>query len=108
MSDKIPYTYTVLRYVHDTTTGEFVNVGVALHAPKACYASAQCRSTYGRLNKVFPGINADHFKSLMRHIQARFEKMGERLVSELALDHVNSVEDLARKILPVDDKNQPK
>lgn len=43
---KTAYTYTVLRYVHDTTTGEFVNVGVALYAPELRYASALCRTTY--------------------------------------------------------------
>lgn len=103
MSQLITYSYTILRYVHDTTTGEFVNVGVALYAPQARYASALCRSTYGRLNKVFPGINAEHFKSLMRHIQARFEEMGEQLGSQLPLEPASTVEDLARRILPVDD-----
>jgi len=103
MSKLISYTYTVLRYVHDTTSGEFVNVGVALYAPEARYASAVCRSTYGRLNKVFPGINADHFKSLMRHVQARFEELGEQLATELPLEPVKTVEELARRILPADD-----
>jgi len=32
MSQLITYSYTVPRYVHDTTTGEFINVGVALYA----------------------------------------------------------------------------
>jgi len=103
MSQLITYSYTVLRYVHDTTTGEFINVGVALYAPQTRYASALCRSTYGRLNKVFPGINAEHFKSMMRHIQARFEEMGEQLSSQLPLEPASTVEDLARRILPVDD-----
>ncbi len=105
MSNMISYTYTILRYIHDITTGEFVNVGVAIHAPEARYASALCRPTYGRLNKVFPGINADYFKSLMRHIQARFEEMGEQISSQLALERIDSVEDLARKILPSDDSS---
>lgn len=103
MSQLITYSYTVLRYVHDTTTGEFINVGVALYAPQTRYTSALCRGTYGRLNKVFPGINAEHFKSLMRHIQARFEEMGEQLSSQLPLEPASTVEDLARRILPTDD-----
>ncbi len=103
MSQMTTYTYTVLRYVHDTTTGEFVNVGVALYAPQMRYASALCRSTYGRLSKVFPGINAEHFKNLMRHIQARFEEFGEQLSSQLPLEPVNTVEEFARRILPADD-----
>ena len=34
MKNQISYTYAVLRYVHDVTSGEFVNVGVALYAPQ--------------------------------------------------------------------------
>jgi hypothetical protein len=105
MSDTFTYTYTVLRYIHDVTTGEFVNVGVALYAPQARYASAQCRATYGRLNKVFPGMNGEHFRSLMRHIHARFEELGEQLVNELALSEPHNVMELAHSILPHDDSS---
>ena len=97
------YTYTVLRYVHDITTGEFVNVGVALYAPEQRYIGALCRPTYGRLNKVFPGINAEYFKSLMRHIQFQFEKLGEEVATELPLKTARSVLELAHGILPHDD-----
>jgi hypothetical protein len=47
------FTYTILRYVHDIATGEFVNMGVALYAPEAKYVSAICNSRYGRLSKLF-------------------------------------------------------
>jgi hypothetical protein len=99
------YTYTVLRYVHDTTTGEFVNVGVALYAPEARYVSAVCRTTYRRLNKLFPGVNGEHFRSLMRFIQAQFEGLGERLASELPFVDAKSVLELAQSILPRDDSS---
>lgn len=103
---KTAYTYTVLRYVHDTTTGEFVNAGVALYAPEVRYASALCRTTYGRLSKTFPGIDGESFRSLMRHIQSRFEELGDRLRSELALDGLpKSALDLAHAILPQDDSS---
>jgi hypothetical protein len=105
MNETTTYTYTVLRYVHDTTTGEFVNVGVALYAPKARYVSALCRGTYGRLNKVFPGVNPDYFKSLMRHIQSRFEEIGEHLTTRLPLDSPRSIDELARRVLPADDSS---
>ena len=47
---KTTFTYTVLRYVHDIATGEFVNMGVALYAPEAKYISAICSARYGRLS----------------------------------------------------------
>ena len=103
MKDDDAYTFTVLRYIHDTTTGEFLNVGVALHAPGHRYANAVCRNTYGRLSKVFPGINGEHFRSLMRYIQARLEELGEQLASELPLKRIESIQDLTRQVLPPDD-----
>lgn len=99
------YTYTVLRYVHDITTGEFVNVGVALYAPDARYASALCRPTYGRLTKVFPGANGEHFKLLMRHVQTQFERLGEEIATQLPLNQVDSVLELAKTIVPSDDSS---
>lgn len=105
MTDQNAFSYTILRYIHDTTTGEFANVGVALHAPGHRYASAICRNTLGRLSKTFPGINAEHFKSLMRHIQARCEEIGQQLETELPLDPVLSVHDLVHRVLRPDDSS---
>lgn len=105
MRNQYSYTYSVLRYVHDVTSGEFVNVGVALYAPQAHYLSATCRPTLGRLSKVFPGINAEHFKALMRHIQNSFEAKGERLSSELPFAPPTGVLEIAQSVLPKDDSS---
>ncbi|MBI3528309.1 MAG: DUF3037 domain-containing protein [Betaproteobacteria bacterium] len=105
MKNLYSYTYCVLRYVHDTTSGEFVNVGIVLYAPEARYLSALCRNTYGRLNKVFPGVNSEHFKSLMRYIQARIEEQGERVAGELPLTDPSNVLEFAHAILPRDDSS---
>jgi hypothetical protein len=105
MKEKIAYSYTVLRYVHDTTTGEFLNVGVVLSASEARYTSAMCRQTYGRLSKAFPGVSGDHFRSLMKYIQARIEELGERFNGELPLSDAKTALDFAQSILPKDDSS---
>ncbi len=105
MKNQISYSYAVLRYVHDVTSGEFVNVGVALYAPQARYLSAICRTTYGRLNKVFPGVSAEHFKTLMRHIQNSFEAQGERLAGELPFAASTGMLEIAQSVLPKDDSS---
>jgi len=105
MSASIKYSYTVLRYVHDTLTGEFVNVGVALHAPEAGYLSAICRTTYRRVSAAFPGLKGEHFRAVMRHVQARFEQMGERLSAESKAPGGQSLLDIARSVLPADDSS---
>jgi len=105
MSASIKYSYTVLRYVHDTLTGEFVNVGVALHAPEVGYLSAICRTTYRRVSAAFPGLKGEHFRAVMRHVQARFEQMGERLSAESNAPGSQSLLDIARSVLPADDSS---
>lgn len=103
---KSEYNYVTLRYVHDVASGEFMNVGVALYARDAKYASALCRTTYGRLAKVFPGIDGDAFKSLMRFVQSRFEELGASLQKELPSEGMpNSVLDLAQQVLQSDDSS---
>lgn len=103
---KTTFTFTVLRYVHDVSTGEFVNMGVALYAPDAGYVSAMCNPRYGRLSRVFLDVNGDHVRSLMRFIQSRFEEFGEKLNGELPLNgKPKSVMDIAASILPPDDSS---
>lgn len=101
---KTTFTFTVLRYVHDVATGEFVNMGVALYAPDAKYVSAICNPRYTRLSRVFLDVNGDQIRSLMRFIQARFEEYGIKLNNELALEgKPKSIMDIAARILPSDD-----
>lgn len=103
---KTAYTYIVLRYVHDTTTGEFVNVAVALYAPQALFLSAICRTTYARLTKVFPGMDGERFRSLMRYVQAKFEEKGQALRDELAYDgRPASIVETAYSIVPRDESS---
>ena len=103
---KTAYTYTVLRYVHDTATGEFVNVGVALYSPTSGYAGAICRPTYSRLSKFFPGLQGEWFKSLMRYVQSTFETIGDKLRNELSLEvRPQNVMEVALKVVPMDDSS---
>jgi len=103
---KTTFTFTVLRYVHDVSTGEFVNMGVALYAPEAGYVSAMCNPRYGRLSRVFLDVNGDHVRSLMRFIQARFEEFGVKLNGELPLEgKPKSIMDIAANILSPDDSS---
>lgn len=103
---KTAYTYAILRYIHDTLSGESLNVGVALYAPDLRYASALCRPTYARLSRVFPGLDGEAFKGMMRFVQARFEEAGSRLRDELSLaPPPGTVLDLAHGFLPHDDSS---
>src|SRR2546430_9380124 len=103
---KTTFTYTILRYVHDIATGEFVNMGLALYAPEAKYVSAMCSPRYGRLSKMFLDVNGEHLRSLMRYIQARFEEYSIKFSGELPVEgRPKSVMEIAMSILPKDDSS---
>lgn len=104
--NKHPYTYTVLRYVHDTSTGEFANVGVVLSAPSAKFADAILRPTYGRLSKMFPGMDGEHFRQVIRHLQSRFEEIASWVREEMDLGQKPAnAQELAFSVIAPDDSS---
>ena len=104
--NKHPYTYTVLRYVHDTSTGEFANVGLVLSAPSAKFADAILRPTYGRLSKMFPGMDGEHFRQVIRHLQSRFEEIASQVREEMDLGQKpTNAQELAFSVIAPDDSS---
>lgn len=69
MTDKQPYTFTVLRYLHDVVTDEFVNVGVLLHESKTGSVHSKLRTSMGRVRAAFPGLDRLAFVSAMKSVQ---------------------------------------
>lgn len=53
MTTKEPYSYVVLRYIHDVLTGEFVNVGLVMVVPGRPLIITRARKTLGRIKHVF-------------------------------------------------------
>jgi hypothetical protein len=100
---KTPYTFVTLRYVHDPVTAEFINVGVALYAPKAKFVGALCTGKYSRIGKTFNGIDGEKIRSLLKYIQRRFDDQQGDLVGGVFQEEHSSVLTFARRILPPDD-----
>ncbi|HBO2628225.1 TPA: DUF3037 domain-containing protein [Pseudomonas aeruginosa] len=99
------YDYSVLRYVHDRTTGEFVNVGVVMYSAEEEFISAKCRSTISRISSVFPDFHREGFKKMMRHIVDRFDELNSKLRCELKFSGDESLRALLKKVLPDDDSS---
>lgn len=101
---KTAYTFSVLRYVHDPVTAEFVNIGVALYAPAVKYLNAICTSHYRRLSVVFEPIDGDHFREITRFLESRIELLGQKLNSELPFANPpGNIEAVLAQVLPADD-----
>jgi hypothetical protein len=105
MTEKTPYTYTVLRYVHDVTTGEFVNVGVVVHAPAAYFVGVRLRHTFGRLAGMFPDLDRDGFRSSMRIVERGLKQIAADYKKGSLFSFEGDAGAVARKVLPVDDSS---
>jgi hypothetical protein len=77
------YSFSVLRYVHDPSTQEFINIGMAVYAPEAGFLRAICTKHYRRISRMFAKIDGARFRQLTAYIQERITAMGESLPHEL-------------------------
>lgn len=103
------YTFTILRYVHDRVTGEFVNVGVValMHASgdgAPAVLKAATRRTIGRMRDMFPDLTRSDFVAAMTAI----DRAAGKRVKEVEQDKLGLLSDLtagdyARRILVQDD-----
>jgi Protein of unknown function (DUF3037) len=78
-----PYTYRVLRYLHDPATGEGLNIGVLVYAPACRWLEARFNLNSGRLKHAFPSLDADIHRALMRRLKTRFEAAALACAQEL-------------------------
>jgi hypothetical protein len=101
----IGYTFSVLRYIHDGVTGEFVNVGIAVYSGDASFLQAKCTTQYGRITRMFSRIDGERFKQLVRYIEEEVTRLGQKLRQQtLAFAELDTnIESLLKRVVPPDD-----
>lgn len=99
------YRYSVLRYVHDIATGEFINVGIVVVAPAASFVGGKFRLAYGRVKRTFPSIDAQAFKTRMRHLQAAFDRLAEGDIGDQNRGNGLTIDDVINAVVRVDDSS---
>ena len=102
---KTAYSYSVLRYVHDTSTAEFINVGVVVLARDRRYLGVQMRHTFSRLSAMFPDLDREAFKSSMHVIERALKNLGQTFAKDDLFPHQGDALALARSVLPADDSS---
>ncbi len=103
---KRPYSYTVLRYVHDVVTGEFVNVGLVLFAPPSDGQPPVLRFEFkdriSRIRGMFPDVDRRAFLAAMQAIRRHAKSVRSEVCrDDLFLSDLDAVA-VAHKILPHD------
>ncbi|MEX2263942.1 MAG: DUF3037 domain-containing protein [Bryobacteraceae bacterium] len=102
---RTPYSFSILRYIHDPVTQEFVNIGVAVYSHEARFLRAICTTHYARITQLFTRIDGNRFRQLTRYIQEQVNAVGETLPGELPFEPGRAIEQLLARVLPPDDSS---
>lgn len=103
MTEKRRYTYTVLRYVHDVMTGEFLNVGIVLHMPSLALLRVRTRKTIGRIKDVFPDLDREAFRAAVTSIDRAIGQLTGEAAIGSPPGRDEDAASFARRALPADD-----
>ena len=99
----VAYQFSVLRYVHDTVTQEFVNVGVVVFAPEASFLQARCTDSYARISHMFRKIDGTQFRQISHYLESQICAQEKRFNSSLPFERPPALGSLLAQILPPDD-----
>jgi hypothetical protein len=105
MTTKEPYSYVVLRYIHDILTGEFVNVGLVMVVPGRPLILTKARKTFGRIKNVFPDLDSESYKRAIEAIERGMKAVDRGLKSEGMFKSEKTAGDYGRIALPLDDSS---
>jgi hypothetical protein len=102
MKARTPFSYVVLRYMHDVFTREFVNVGVLLHAPATGFIGFAKLPALDRVKGMFPGLQSDSLRELLNFLASRADELRAKTADLLDRNQL-SAESIARTMLTSDD-----
>lgn len=100
-----PYSYTVLRYVHDIVTGEFVNVGIVLTAPahdaQPPVVMYDFSDRITRLRSMFPDVNRAAFVDAMQAMRRNANAVARQVRPDFMYSNGDALS-IAMRMLPRD------
>ncbi len=98
-----PYTYSVIRYLHDPATGEMLNIGVILCAPAARVIEARLEFRYERLSDAFVDFDGEHYRRTLQQFVQVLDILRERLSATTLFDLwdiSSNAQSIAKQIWP--------
>ncbi len=101
---KSRYQFSLLRYVYDPLTEEFINVGVVLYSSDTRFLHAIFSNRYGRISKMFRRIDGAAYRTTLAHIEQKLTAAGQDIERGLLFsDSQGGLDKILSKILPPDD-----
>lgn len=99
------YQFTLLRYNHNWSAGELVNIGIVMWIPADRRLLHMVNQRYGRLSSFYPGFDGAGYRQMVRRLVQRLTEVSTELVDpQLLLGESPSVDLLTilQRTLPED------
>lgn len=97
----LSYQYQLVRYIHDRSTSEFVNVGVVIFHPETRITKSCFLGKYGRISNFFSEVNGHYLISVLKQFEKAINDISEK--SDEIFFPYNNISDITLSILPKDD-----
>jgi hypothetical protein len=101
---KSPFSYVVLRYMHDVFTREFVNIGVVVYCQQAGFLRMKGVIRLKRALGVFPGMDRSSVLKTLRFMESRFAEYQKSPQQGFPMESLDAAS-IAKAILPTDDSS---
>lgn len=102
-SVKAPFQAVPIRYVHDTLTGEALNIGVVLVCGERKYAGARFLPSWSRITAAFPDAQLPVLRRLAASIEDACATAFEIAGGQFRLDVPTDAAELVGRVLPNED-----
>jgi hypothetical protein len=108
MITKTPFQFKILRYVHDSFTGEFLNIGLAMLSQDRKVFKVKLLHKYARITSTFPNADGEHYRQYIDSLQRKFDGLVKELSSSngqisFGEKMPDTLDALLATILPPDD-----
>jgi hypothetical protein len=100
---KVPCQAVAVRFVADTRTDEFLNIGVVLFCPDRRYAGAKFLTSWARISQAFPTADLVHLRRLKRLFESACETWTASAQEPALFREIGNLRDLLASMLALDD-----
>ena len=97
------FQYQIIRYRHDVSTGEFVNVGLVFFVPSEKLLKVIISNKYKRISDFFNGVSGTAIIRAVKNIENKIKVFTHKYNSSLDFKNYQNLKVLTEELFPKDD-----
>lgn len=85
------YEYSILRYIHDHSCGEYVNIGIVAHHKESKILQYKLNKRYGRISKFFNNFEGKKYKKKVESLENYLKDATKKSKKDFFYDNHDSM-----------------